>query len=203
MEEVGSEEWKKYWSKLPGDSSRTWFDAELVPKGVEQAKALGRLYMEGIRSSYFPIPDTIYTSPLARALQTTRLVYEDVMLAQGRLFKPVVKEGLRERLTDHTCDKRRTRQWIQASYPELELETGFTEEDVLWKSDQSETNSDHVSRTQALLEDIWRQDSGSCIAFITHSFTISTILEVIGAPEFRMGEGAMAAFLIKGERASI
>ncbi|KAF4338115.1 phosphomutase PMU1 [Fusarium beomiforme] len=200
MEEVGSEAWKNYWSKLPGDENRTWVDAELVDKGVEQAKALGRIYAEGIKNAGFPVPDTIYTSPLARGLKTTNLIFGDVMTAQGRKFKPIVKEGLRERLTDHTCDKRSTREWIQASYPDYELEPDFSEEDVLWHADRSESNEGHVARTHEVLEDIWREDSGSCVALTTHSFTISTILEVIGAPEFRMGEGAMAAFLVKGEK---
>ncbi|KAI1047539.1 hypothetical protein LB505_014074 [Fusarium chuoi] len=200
MEEVGSEEWKKHWSKLPGDSNRTWLDAELVEKGVQQAKDLGKLYTEGIRHAGFPVPDTIYTSPLARGLKTTSLIFRDIITEQGTEFRPIVKEYLRERLTNHTCDKRRTKQWIQASYPDYELESGFAEEDVLWHADRSESNEAHVARTQELLEDVWRHDSGSCVALTTHSFTISTILEAIGAPQFRMGEGAMVALLVKGEK---
>jgi len=167
---------------------------------VQQAKDLGKLYAEGIRHTGFPIPDTIYTSPLARGLQTTNLIFRDIVTEQGIYFRPIVKEYLRERLTNHTCDKRRTRQWIQTAFPHYELESGFAEEDVLWHADRSESNETHVSRTQELLEDVWTHDSGLCIALTTHSFTISTILEVIGAPEFRMGEGAMVAFLVKGEK---
>ncbi|KAF5550902.1 phosphoglycerate mutase [Fusarium napiforme] len=178
MEEVGSEEWK----------------------GIQQAKDLGKLYTEGIRQAGFPVPDTIYTSPLARGLETTSLIFRDTITEQGTEFRPIVKEYLRERLTNHTCDKRRTRQWIQAAYPDYELESGFAEEDILWHADRSESNEAHVAHTQQLLEDVWRHDSGSCIALTTHSFTISTILEVIGAPEFRMGEGAMVAFLVQGEK---
>ncbi|KAF5569471.1 phosphoglycerate mutase [Fusarium phyllophilum] len=200
MEEVESEEWKNHWSKLPGDANRTWLDAELVEKGVKQAKDLGKLYTEGIRHKGFPVPDTFYTSPLARGLKTTSIVFRDIVTEHGTEFRPIVKEYLRERLTNHTCDKRRTRQWIQASYPDYELESRFAEEDMLWHADRSESNEAHVSRTQELLEDVWRHDSGSCIALTTHSFTISTILEVIGAPEFRMGEGAMVTFLVKGEK---
>jgi broad specificity phosphatase PhoE len=157
------------------------------------------IYAEGIKRTGFPVPDTIYTSPLARGLKTTSLIFRDIIAEKGSEFRPIVKENLRERLTNHTCDKRRARQWIQASYPDYELESGFAEEDVLWHADQSESNAEHVSRTQGVLEDIWRHNSGPCISLTTHSFTISTILEVIGAPEFRMGEGAMVAFLVKGE----
>ncbi|KAF5725074.1 phosphoglycerate mutase [Fusarium mundagurra] len=200
MEEVGSEEWKNHWSKLPGDANRTWLDAELVEKGVKQAKMLGTVYAEGIKHAGFPVPSTIYTSPLARGLETTSLIFRDIITERGTEFKPVVKEYLRERLTNHTCDKRRTREWIEASYPDYELESGFTEQDVLWHADRSESNEAHVARTHELLEGVWRHDSGSCIALTTHSFTISTILEAIGAPQFRVGEGAMVALLVKGEK---
>lgn len=156
--------------------------------------------MEGVKHKNFPVPDTLYTSPLARCLETTKLVFRDVVEGHGRTFKPVVKELLRERLTDHTCDRRRARRWITAAYPEYELEAGFAEEDLLWHVDRSESNVEHVARTQNLLEDIWSQDSGVFIALVTHSYTLSSILEVIHAPLFRVGEGVMTAFLVKGQR---
>ncbi|KAJ3547267.1 hypothetical protein NM208_g1602 [Fusarium decemcellulare] len=203
MDEVGSSEWKTNWSKLDGDSHRTWFDAELVKMGVAQAKALSMFYDDGIRYLGFPVPDALYTSPLARCLETTKLVFEDVMNEQRMTFKPVVKELLRERLTDHTCDRRRTKDWITATYPEYELEAGFTDEDRLWHADRSESKEEHVARTQSLLEDIWTQDSGTVLALITHSYTLSSILEVIDAPHFRVGEGVMTAFLVRGERVGV
>ncbi|KAM5350274.1 hypothetical protein ACJ41O_006779 [Fusarium nematophilum] len=217
MDEVGSVEWKvimrltslenqkltsrqRHWSKLEGDGNRTWFDAELVDEGVEQAKTLGTFFAEGVKNKGFPVPGTIYTSPLARCLETTKLVFKEVMEGQGMAFKPVVKELLRERLTDHTCDRRRASKWITAAYPEYELETAFADEDVLWHADRSESNAEHVARTQSLLEDIWRQDSGAFIGLVTHSFTLSSILEVIDAPHFRVGEGVMTAYLVTGQR---
>jgi hypothetical protein len=51
-----------------------------------------------------------------------------------------------------------------------------------------------------LFGDIWRHDLGSVIALITQLSAISTILEVIRAPHFRMGERAMIALLVKGEK---
>ncbi|KAF4458240.1 PMU1-high copy suppressor of ts tps2 mutant phenotype [Fusarium albosuccineum] len=203
MDEVGSSEWKTNWFKLDGDGDRTWFDAELVKAGAAQATALGMFYEDGIRHLGFPVPDALYTSPLARCLETTKLVFEDIMKEQGMTFKPVVKELLRERLTDHTCDRKRTKDWITVNYPEYEVEAGFTDEDLLWHADRSESKEEHVARTQSLLEDIWAQDSGTVVALVTHSYTLSSILEVIDAPHFRVGEGVMTAFLVRGERVGV
>ncbi|CAI6092660.1 unnamed protein product [Clonostachys chloroleuca] len=203
MDEVGSAEWKRHWSKLEGDGNRTWYDAELVDEGVEQAKALGTFFAEGVKNMGFPVPDTLYTSPLARCLETAKLVFKGVVEGQGKPFKPIVKELLRERLTDHTCDRRRARKWITATYPEYELEPAFADKDVLWHADRSESNAENVARTQRLLEDIWKGDPGAFIALITHSFALSSMLEVIHAPHFRVGEGVMTAFLVKGQRLGI
>lgn len=194
---------QRRWSKLEGDGNRTWYDAELVDEGVEQAKALGTFFAEGVKNMGFPVPDTLYTSPLARCLETTKLVFKDVIEGQGRPFRPAVKELLRERLTDHTCDRRRASKWITATYPEYELEVAFADEDVLWHADRSESSAENIVRTQRLLEDIWEENSGAFIALVTHSFALSSMLEVIHAPHFRVGEGVMTAFLVKGQRLGI
>ncbi|KAH8765310.1 histidine phosphatase superfamily [Diaporthe sp. PMI_573] len=200
MEEVGSAEWKSHWSKLDGDGTRTWFDPELVKEGVDEAKDLGRFFADGVKNKGFSLPDTIYTSPLARCLVTTKLVFKDVMEGQGKPFKPEIKELLRERLTDHTCDRRRSSKWIKSAYPEYELETGFADEDTLWHSDRYESDVEHMARTQQLFEDIFESEAGTFIALVTHSFTFSAILQVIGAPMFRVSEGAMVALLVQSRK---
>ncbi|KAM3438804.1 hypothetical protein MY4824_003106 [Beauveria thailandica] len=200
MDEVGSAEWKRHWSKFDGDGTRTWFDAELAPLGMDEAKALGQFFTNGIKDKGFPVPDAIYTSPLARCLATAKLVFERVFEDQGRPFKPKVKEFLRERLTDHTCDRRRSSEWIRSTYPEYELETGLAEQDSLWHSDRYESAAEQIARTQQLFEDIFDSEAGTVIALVTHSFTLSSILEVIGAPLFRVSEGALVAFLVHSRR---
>jgi broad specificity phosphatase PhoE len=191
---------QSHWSKLDGDGTRTWFDAELVDKGVDEATALGRLFADGAKSQGFPLPDAIYTSPLSRCLATAKLVFQDILEGQGRPFRPKVKELLRERLTDHTCDRRRSGVWIRSAYPGYELETGFADEDALWRSDRYESEEEHMARTQRLLEDIFDSEAGTFIALVTHSYTFSAILQVIGAPVFRVGEGVMVALLVRSRK---
>ncbi|KAM3553824.1 hypothetical protein ARSEF4850_006751 [Beauveria asiatica] len=207
MDEVGSAEWKvsslvecKQLQRCHGDGTRTWFDAELAPLGMDEAKALGQFFTNGIKDKGFPVPDAIYTSPLARCLATAKLVFERVFEDQGRPFKPKVKKFLRERLTDHTCDRRRSSEWIRSTYPEYELETGLAEQDSLWHSDRYESDAEQIARTQQLFEDIFDSEAGTVIALVSHSFTLSWILEVIGARLFRVSEGALVAFLVHSRR---
>lgn len=172
----------------------------MVDEGREQAKALGTFFAEGVTDKGFPVPDTVYTSPLSRCLETSKLVFKDVMERHGQAFRPKVRELLRERLTAHTCDRRRSREWIIATYPDYEIEAGLADEDGLWQADRLESTAEHVARTQRLLEGIWRDDSGASIALVTHSFALSSILEAIGAPGFLVSESVMTAFLVKGEK---
>lgn len=177
----------------------TWVDAKLTEDGIGLARHLGNLWLEWAGTMCVPLPETLYTSPLARCLETTKLVYAPVMAKHERSFQPVVKELLRERLTDHTCDKRSTRLWITENYPEYVLDQDFEMKDTLWRVDRYETNDEHVARKQRLLEDIFANDKSTFLSFTTHSYAISAILEVVETPHFRVSEGAIVPLLIKAE----
>ncbi|KAK0625941.1 phosphoglycerate mutase [Immersiella caudata] len=200
MEEVGNEAWKKHWSRLEGNGVLTWLDAKLTAEGVMLSQDLGRRWINWSKEQAIPLPETIYTSPLARCLETTRLVYSPALSECGRSLEPVVKEMLRERLTNHTCDKRSLRSWIASHYPKYVLESDFEEEDVLWKADRFETADEHTARKQQLLEDIFSKDNAQFVSLTTHSYAISAILEVVGAPHFRVSEGAVIPLLVKARR---
>ncbi|KAI0112023.1 histidine phosphatase superfamily [Nemania sp. FL0031] len=200
METVGSAAWKNHWSHLDGDGTLTWVDAKLVDQGVSQAKDLSNFWLTASQDAGIPLPRILYTSPLARALETTKLVYGPVMASSGLSFAPIVKESLRERLTDHTCDKRSSRSWITANYPEYVLEPGFTEVDELWRADRWESDAEHQARAQTLLEEIFDNGEASFMSLTTHSYAISAILDAIGAEQFRVSEGAVVTLFVRGEK---
>lgn len=147
-----------------------------------------------------PLPGTVYTSPLARCLETTRLVFSDAFKQKGIPLTPIVKELLRERLTDHTCDRRSSRAWIAEHYPNYVIEPGFTEKDELWRSDRWETDAEHTARKQRVLEDIFSTDDQAFLALTVHSYALSAIFEAVGAPMFRVREGTTIAMLVKAEK---
>ena len=103
---------QKYWSHLEGNGTLTLLDAKLTAEGVSMAKDLGRLWVKWTTEAAVPLPDSIYTSPLARCLETTKLAYSPVLERNGTRLRPVVKELLRGRLTNHTYNKRSPRSWI-------------------------------------------------------------------------------------------
>ncbi|KAK4123935.1 hypothetical protein N657DRAFT_656248 [Parathielavia appendiculata] len=140
MAKVGRDAWNGYWSHLEGDGELTWVDARLTEDGIKPS-----------RTSRRPL-DTLYTSPLARYLETTKLVYEPVMAKRGESLDQYSKL-LRERLTNHTCDKRSTR-----------------------AHDLYETNHEHVARKRRLLADIFANDKATFVSLTTHSCAISAVL---------------------------
>lgn len=148
-----------------------------------------------------PLPGTIYTSPLARCLETTRLVFDPLCKSYRVPFQPVIKELLRERLTDHTCDRRSNKTWIMEEYPNYAIEPNFSEDDLLWTgTGRWETAEEHMARKQILLEDIFETDSGTFLSLTTHSYAISAMLGILGLEEFRVREGCTIALLVQGER---
>ncbi|KAK8074242.1 hypothetical protein PG994_005141 [Apiospora phragmitis] len=156
MDAVGSK-WKEKWALVEGarldelpelpellashgdkDGRIKWVDSPLVHKGREQARELARDWVKWNRENGIPIPGTIYTSPMVRCLETTELIYGDVLQENGRNIQPVVKENLRERLTNHTCDRRSPRSWIEKNFPKFYFEPGFKEKDTLWRAKRTD-----------------------------------------------------------------
>ncbi|OAK96170.1 phosphoglycerate mutase-like protein [Phaeosphaeriaceae sp. SRC1lsM3a] len=190
--EVGREEWNRHWAKLPGDSKTTWLDASLTPTGEQQATEIASLWSS---SSHVQVPQSIYTSPLRRCLQTTTLGFAPLL----KNTVPVIKEGLRERLGVHTCDQRSSRSWIADAYPDFQIEESLTEKDELWKPDQRETIEEHIVRSQEVLQDIFENDGSQLVALVGHSGMSMAIFGATGWPKVPMAAGAVYPLLVCGE----
>jgi len=168
--------------------------------GIHQAEVLGQFWLDAVSHEGVPLPSTLYTSPLARCLNTTRLAFSRIFQEQGVTFQPIIKESLRELVTDHTCDRRSNRSWIVENFPDYLVEPNFSEIDSLWTGKHWETRDEHTARKQAVLEDIFSTDENAFIGLTVHSYAISAILRAVGLPEFRVREGSSIALLVKGER---
>lgn len=145
-----------------------------------------------------PIPMRHYTSPLTRCLETTRLAFYGLETAKSReKHKTVIKEGLRERIGVHTCDRRQTRSWIHEAYPDYEIEAGFTENDELWEPDNRESSNEHIPRIRKLLKDIFEDDSENAVSLSAHSGAIRALYAATGHREVWVGAGVMVPMIIK------
>ncbi|KAI1773430.1 phosphoglycerate mutase-like protein [Hypoxylon cercidicola] len=191
--EVGRLAWDAEWSHMEGDGHISWSDARLTRKGREQAEELNEFWRESIRNKTVPIPQSYYTSPLARCLETTRIAYTLPHLE----FRPIVKEKLRERNGKHTCDRRSTRSWIASSYPGYVIEAGFTENDEGWRPDQRETEEEVADRVKQLLYDIFANDNNTIISITAHSGLIRALYSVTGHSDVWVAAGAMVPVLIR------
>jgi broad specificity phosphatase PhoE len=186
---------QRYWAKLPGDDSATWLDASLTHTGEQQATEISSLWSS---ASTVPPPQSIYTSPLRRCLQTTTLGFSP-LLTQTPPITPTIKENLRERLGVHTCDQRSPKSWITSNYPNFRVEANFTEEDELWKTDYRETIDEHIVRSQEVLRNIFENDRSQVVALVGHSGMSMAVFGAVGWPKVPMAAGAVYPLLVCGE----
>jgi hypothetical protein len=100
----------------------------------------------------------------------------------------------------HTCDKRRTRSWIQQQWPTYRIHDDVTEEDILGQLGREETYPEHVARKQKELEELFEMDQGFFLSLTTHSQAISSLFMACGAEPPKVREGTTLAVLVRGER---
>ena len=149
-------------------------DADLTPVGVEQALTVNRFWASEIEVQKVPVPQSFYTSPLTRCLVTADLTFSGLKLKGP--FAPTVKEFLREGISGHTCDRRRSKTYIQERFPQYRFEEGFPEDDPLFQPLHQETETDQDVRSKAVLDDVFRQDKSTFVSITSHSGEIASLL---------------------------
>ena len=88
----GTAAWDCYWSLLEGNGTVVWADAHLTPLGESQALVANSFWKISLESAGIPAPQTYYTSPLARCLQTAKLTFDNLPLPKQQPFIPTIKE---------------------------------------------------------------------------------------------------------------
>lgn len=196
----GTPAWNAKWAKLPGDGTLIWTDAALTGEGERQAEAAGRFWREQVRDRGMKAPEGYYVSPLARCLHTAKLEYEGLGGAgeenDGEVFRPMVKEGLRETMGVHLCDRRSGRAWIERTYPTYRIEEGLSEQDELWDAEHRETDAEQVERLGAALDEIFEADERAWLSLTCHSGASKALLKVLGHREWRLKPGEIIPVLV-------
>lgn len=190
-----------HWSKLEGDGTVSWADADLTPTGQGQARALNAFWRAALVDDKIPAPEKYYVSPHSRTLETCKLSLSGLAVPADRPFKPVVKEMLRERYGEHTCDRRRCRSWITDNYPEFDIEAGLTETDELWTAEALE-EPEHVSgRMTRMLADVFQNDEDKTfVSFTMHSWAIFALHLAVGHDGVWVTPGSMVPLLVRAEK---
>ncbi|KAF8861688.1 phosphoglycerate mutase-like protein [Acephala macrosclerotiorum] len=195
----GTPAWNCYWSLQDGNGTVTWADARITPNGVAQAVKANAFWASRIKLQKIPVPDTYYTSPLTRCLQTANITFFGLELPDRQPFVPTVKEFFREGISGHTCDRRGTKTYIHDAYPGYKIEAGFSETDLLWKPLQGEVSADQDIRSKKVLDDVFGSDDSTYISITSHSGEIASILRVLGHQAFSLNTGAVIPVLVKAE----
>lgn len=193
----GTKAWDDHWSKLEGNGTVIWADAHLTEIGKKQALTAHAFMESQLSKHQMPAPQSYYVSPMYRCLQTASLTWSGLELPSDRPFAPVIKELVREVLGEHTCDRRSTKTFIHAEYPEWRIEPGFTEHDELWQANHRETHEEHDVRTREFLRDLFSNDENVYLSLASHSGAIASHLRVLGHREFGLPTGGMIPVLVK------
>ncbi|EPS38024.1 hypothetical protein H072_8261 [Dactylellina haptotyla CBS 200.50] len=194
---VGTPAWNCYWAEIYGNGTAVWEDPSLTPFGISQAVKAHDFWKSQIEVQKITPPDAYYVSPLARCLETANVTYSGLPLKSRHPFIPTVKEWLREGISIHTCDRRSSKSWIAANYPDYVIEPTFSETDAQWNGITSETSSAQAYRMKVVLSDIFDNDHSTIISITTHSGAARSLLSVLGHIPFSLVTGAIIPTLIK------
>ncbi|KAK4169806.1 histidine phosphatase superfamily [Cladorrhinum sp. PSN259] len=199
--EVGSPAWEAHWAHMDGDGVTTWFDSNLTSTGQGQARDLNTFWRTSNSELKLPLPESHYASPLTRCLETCQLAFEGLTLPSGEPapFKPVIRELLREVLGMHSCDRRRTRSYLEKTFPGFIIEDGFAEEDELWKPDARETRAQHAVRVTKVLDELFEKDPATIISWAVHCGTIIALYLATGHKVVCVRPGSVVPVLVKAE----
>ncbi|KAF2000284.1 phosphoglycerate mutase-like protein [Amniculicola lignicola CBS 123094] len=193
----GTPAWNCYWSELDGNATVTWADAHLTPKGIDQAKDVNKFWKHLIKDEKITPPETYYTSPMFRCLDTARLTFTGLNLPKRSPFIPTIKEYFREGISAHTCDRRSTRSYIHKNFPSYKFEKGFPEKDPYWRALFAETSKDQDIRSKKVLDDVFSNDDSTYISVTAHSGEIASLLRVLGHRVFGLSTGSAIPVLVK------
>jgi broad specificity phosphatase PhoE len=193
----GTPAWNCYWSELDGNGTVTWADAHLTTTGVNQAISVNKFWKSLIKDEKITPPQTYYTSPLYRCLDTAKLTFSGLNLPRGSPFVPTVKEFFREGISAHTCDRRSTKSYIHKNFPSYKFEKGFAEKDPYWTALHAETSADQDIRSKKVLDDVFTSDDSTYISVTAHSGEIASLLRVLGHRVFSLSTGAAIPVLVK------
>ncbi|QLQ78121.1 hypothetical protein HG537_0A03680 [Torulaspora globosa] len=195
----GLEAWEGYWSFLEGDEHGTWVDSKLTPVGRDQVEKTGLEVLAPMIDHIQALPDVFFTSPMRRCLETFIGSWGDIFHKNNEYLNdspiPVhVIENLRERLGEHTCDKRVPHSEVVAQYQPYKTDRGnvihwhyepdYPEQDSLWLQNYRETDSELDKRLHAALSQIFSQLNSDqrFISITCHSGVIQSILRNLSHP---------------------
>lgn len=184
---------------LNGNATVTWFDAKLDPNGIAQAELAHNYWASEFVNQKIQPPQSYYTSPLQRCLETANITFNGLSLPSEYPFIPTIKELLREGISIHTCDHRHDRSYIHNLFPTWKFDDGFTNFDLLWDGVTAETSTAQAARSKKWLDEVFASDDNTWLSITSHSGEIASTLSVLGHIPFSLNTGAIIPVLVKAQ----
>jgi len=132
-------------------------------------------------------------------LQTAEITFSGLDLPAKYPFVPTVKELLREGISIHTCDHRRSKSYIEEKFPSYVIEADFSEDDELWNGVTKEVPDAQDVRSKKWLDQVFHEDDSTWISVTSHSGEIASTLRVLGHQVFSLATGAVIPVLVKAK----
>jgi len=187
----GTQAWNDSWSKLNGDGELVWGpDPELTSIGKDQA-VIAHEGWTTERPFGILLPQKLYCSPLTRAMQTCEITFRDIVSSRCVVVECREENGI------HTCDKRRTKTYIESVFPLFELELGFSEEDLLWEAEVRESRAHVEERAKEVLDMIFNDDKEIVVSVTAHGGIINAFLAVLGRPSYGLPTGGVLPVVVR------
>jgi len=126
----------------------------------------------------------------SRAASTLNITFSDLAFTRSpyrsRPVQPIFVEKFRESISPHTCDHRRTKDYLYQTYPDFKYEPGFTQNDELWQPGLGESPSHQQERLREALDEVFIRSqpagnnidtAGNWVSITAHSGAIGSILQ--------------------------
>ncbi|CAK9437619.1 uncharacterized protein LODBEIA_P19970 [Lodderomyces beijingensis] len=189
-----SQDWTCYWQEKDGYNGQVWADALLTQQGIDECTKLNTQIKN---TANLPQVDKFYVSPLRRTLQTWQHSWQGISNKS-----PLVVEFARETYGIQTESKRHPQSYIQANWPSVHFEDGFSANDELWSASKRETGQHRDYRAASLLNQIWDSttEDDKVITLVSHSGLIGSILKVIGHRDYPIENAVLLPVLIQRKK---
>lgn len=196
-DDYDKDDWECYWQEQDGDGKIEWFDAALTPNGELQIKRLNGQWKTQLKNGT-PLPQSYYSSPLRRTLQTFQLTWSNITnFVDDKKYKPLVRENLRETYGIATESKRHDKDFIVKNWPFVNLPNDFSSPDPWWIPDKEESHQHRDYRAGLFLNDIFTNDDNQIISVTTHSGFLNSFLKVVNHRDWDMDTGAMIPLIVE------
>jgi len=106
-------------------------------------------------------------------------------------------QNCRERYGVQTCDKRRSKKYIQERFPFVTFENGFVEEDELWTVNERESHEHVIERATAVLDHIFTHDAEHVVSLTAHHGFINGLIAATHHTEFALMTGGVLPMVVK------